>query len=330
MTVKRNLLIVVMTAAWCSLALGAEPSSSIRVYLPEGVRPQVATLDMGSISIIRCDDEKLLAKVSAVAMGRAPWTGEKMVIDRSTILSRLASNGITSEQVVFSGAEKIVVERDEWIIKSDQLLNVCEKFLQDTRPGPADCMWKLAKTLKDLPVPASKDMKILPALAKESPAGQIKIEITVTSGTANLGKTEAFFTIMYPAQQAVATKDIVPGEAISKDNSRIDIVPSETKPVDGWTAPYGMKAAGAIKAGTVLTSGTIQPPKPEILVKARQIVTMRLIIGDGFIITANGEAQQDGRAGDFIKVKNSDTKQMVIAKVAFDGTVEPMVGDSQK
>jgi len=325
MTMKQNIFILAAGLMLCS-AVQAGESSVVKIYLPANVKPQVAILDIGNIAIITCDDEKELAKVQAVQMGRAPWTKEKMVIERMTILARLATCGIKADRVQFSGAEKVTVERDERIITSDQLLKACEKFLQDNRPGPADCTWKVAHAIKDLSVPSAKDLKVQPALAKDSPDGQIKLEIIVTSGTTTLGKTDAFFKILYPAKQAVATKDIAVGEAVSQANTRIDIVPQEIKPADGWAPPYGMKATVAIKEGTILKPGVIQPPKPEVLVKARQIVTMRMVIGDGFVLSALGEAQENGCAGDIIKVKNSDSKQIVIAKVAFDGSVEPLGG----
>jgi len=48
------------------------------------------------------------------------------------------------------------------------------------------------------------------------------------------------------------------------------------------------------------------------------------IAGPTFVITSQGSAMQDGRTGDYIKVRNIDSKKIVTAKVMFDGTVEPV------
>jgi flagella basal body P-ring formation protein FlgA len=38
-----------------------------------------------------------------------------------------------------------------------------------------------------------------------------------------------------------------------------------------------------------------------------------------------GIAMQDGRAGDYIKVRNTDSQRIILAKIKEDGTVEPGV-----
>ena len=64
-------------------------------------------------------------------------------------------------------------------------------------------------------------------------------------------------------------------------------------------------------------------PRPRIVVKRNQGVVMR-IAGPTFVITGQGTAQQDGHTGDYIKVRNVDSRKIVTARVMFDGTVEPV------
>jgi flagella basal body P-ring formation protein FlgA len=44
----------------------------------------------------------------------------------------------------------------------------------------------------------------------------------------------------------------------------------------------------------------------------------------GLAITAMGEALQDGRTNEYIKVRNVDSQKTLLARVNQDGTVEPI------
>jgi flagella basal body P-ring formation protein FlgA len=43
-----------------------------------------------------------------------------------------------------------------------------------------------------------------------------------------------------------------------------------------------------------------------------------------------GKAMEDGKAGDMIKVRNIDSQRVVLARVAADGTVEPLLNEVKK
>ncbi len=320
---KSILVLVAVVTAMGAAGIGAaNEKPAMKIYLPATLRVQCSQLDLGTLAVIRGDDEALVKKASAVAMGRAPLAKEQMTIDRATIQSRLATSGIAAGQVEFTGAEKVVIDRDEKVVASKQLLKAAEDYLQEQRPGPAGCLWKLTGSVKDLPVPSTKDFKIQVDAAKDSPKDTVRLNIAVVSGKDELGKTVADYRIAYAAQQAVASADIPAGTAFSKDNIKIETVPCDTKPADGWAPPYGMIATKKIAAGTIISGKEQLPPKPDVLVKRGQKVTMR-ISGTGFTVTAVGEAQEDGRAGDVIKVVNVDSKRTVFARVGFDGAVEP-------
>jgi len=62
---------------------------------------------------------------------------------------------------------------------------------------------------------------------------------------------------------------------------------------------------------------------PPVIVKRNRTVVIR-IERPGLLITAIGKAMQDGRAGDYIKVKNVDSQRIIFARVNADGTVEPV------
>ena len=78
-----------------TLIFSADPASGmektlVRVHLPRNIWVQGDSITVGSLAIIHSDDDSMTEKISAIAMGRAPFTAESLVIDRRTIMSRLA------------------------------------------------------------------------------------------------------------------------------------------------------------------------------------------------------------------------------------------------
>ncbi len=112
-----------------SKADNTKKDSGLQVYLPREVTIKDSNLSLGRVSIIR-GQESLVAKASEIALGRISVPGQKIVIDRAMVLSRLACNGIPASKVTFTGAEKITVKQQEQTIRSIELVKLASSFLE--------------------------------------------------------------------------------------------------------------------------------------------------------------------------------------------------------
>jgi flagella basal body P-ring formation protein FlgA len=121
----------------------------------------------------------------------------------------------------------------------------------------------------------------------------------------------------------VALADIPAGAAISPENVKIEEVLSDYAEPPDWSPPYGLIAKRRIPANAVISSNTVGPVKSEVLLKRNQMVVIR-VDRPGLLVTALGKAIQDGRAGEYIKVRNVDSRRIILARVTEDGTVEPV------
>jgi flagella basal body P-ring formation protein FlgA len=171
-------------------------------------------------------------------------------------------------------------------------------------------------------VPAGEKISLKSRLASGAPAGYVKVEVSAIGDKHERARIAILFKLVHPVRQTVATKDIAVGQVITPDNAKIKIVHVESRPRSGWTSLYGMRAARTIPIGRVIQPGMVRANRPAIVVRRNQRVTMN-IEGIGFTVTAIGQALQDGRPGELIKVRNIDSKRIISAKVAFDGTVVP-------
>jgi len=297
--------------------------AALSVYVPRsGVTARGETMLLGEICILRCSDPVLLGKAKGLQMGRAPWLGETLKINRKTIASRLATLGAAGRTAVISGADVVTVERKARKVSSKRILNAAQSFLETNRPGPRGCMWRLVREPASVVVPEGISAEFRARAADKPPAGCVKVIVDLLHKGKTVGSAEVLYRIVYRSQRAVASVDIPTGTVLTTENIKIMTAAAE-RPQRGWLPPYGKLTARRIAAGTVIDRRHARMPRPKIVIRRNQGVVMR-IAGPTFVITAQGSALQDGRTGDYIKVRNVDSRKTVTAKVMFDGTVEPV------
>jgi flagella basal body P-ring formation protein FlgA len=306
----------------CSTAPAGQ--NALRVYVPRTAEvAEGPILRLGRICVVRCDDAVLLGKAAGVALGRSPWAREKIAVDRRTIVSRLATCGIDAESVTLSGAQAVEVSRDEKTIPAAEIVREADRFLTKHRPGGEAAGWQLARTPAAMTVPGADDIRLLARTAKSSPRGYVLVEVAAVSLGRELGVRELLYQVAYTHRQVVATKAIATGEPITRQNAKAVNVSVSRPPPRDQPLAFGMVAARPIEPGTVLRLGVVRPAKPKVVVKRNDVAVMR-VRGAGFVITAKGRALQDGRPGDLIRVRNVDSRRVVVARVEFDGTLEPI------
>jgi flagella basal body P-ring formation protein FlgA len=67
----------------------------------------------------------------------------------------------------------------------------------------------------------------------------------------------------------------------------------------------------------------LSPPKSPTIIKRNQKVVIR-IDRPGFVITATGKAMQNGKAGEYIKVRNENSQRIILVRINENGTMEPV------
>ena len=319
-------LIVMAQFCWASpndKVNSTQKDSDIQIYLPREITVKDDTISLGCISIIR-GKESVVAKASALALGRIASPGQEIIIDRTTLLSRLACNGIPASKVTLTGAEKITVKQQQQIITGNKFVELANSFLKKNPPDDSICQWNPMRIPKDLIVPMmSKDIRLRPRLARSSIRNQAKVQITVFASGKEAGTRKVTFRLKYNCRKVVTQVEIPRGSLISQENVKIEKAISNYPEPANWTPPYGLVAKCRLPANTVIRPNMVGPVKPQVLLKRNQNVVIR-IDRVGLLVTAIGRTMQDGRAGEYIKVRNVDSRRIVLARVNEDGTVEPV------
>lgn len=318
------IVVVGFLAAQLCTGSNAAEDCPLRVYLPREAVIEDDVIHLGQVGIIRGDD-LLVAKAEGVSLGRLSIPGQQVVLDRQTILARLVCSGIGAGKVSLSGAERLAVRRLEEVISGEKLIEAAESYLAANRPGGLDCLWQPSGRPKDVVVPGvAEDVKLVARRVPGRSARQVKVEVAIVSGGRQIATSRVSFGLKYKCRRAVAVTDIAARSVISPENTKLETVIADYP--SRWTrekSPYGLVAKRRLRAGSVIRADAVGPAEQPIVIKRNKNVLIRIQL-PGLAVTARGQALQDGQAGEYIKVRNTDSQRIIIAKVNEDGTLEPL------
>lgn len=296
----------------------------VRIYLPREKTVSQPTLTLADIAFVAGD--KALAKTAGdVSLGRAPFPGEELTLDRHTILTRLAAEKIDAGIVEFLGAEEIKLHRKADAITVEELIRAgTEALARD--PRTATLRWNLFENPKALLFEKHPAAAVSSTVAGDLEHGIARVRISIVDGENVIASTEMTFQRVYYRRVLVAAEAIPPGKVLCDENT--DIVTRNTThdPGEENLPPMGAVTNHSIRAGEEITMTGLVLPKPRHVIDRNAAV--RIVIGGpGWTITALGEALQDGRVGEVIRVRNADSKRIIQAEVLEDGTVAPLVNE---
>jgi flagella basal body P-ring formation protein FlgA len=316
-------LITILLLLLCAGADSAEKSPALKIYLPRQITIESDIITLGSVCIIRAD-QQLSEKANDITLAKFSVPGQKITIDRKTILSRLACSDIKPAKVNLIGAEEIIVTQKEHIITAAEIINLAKSVLKNNPEYTSACRFSPLQIPADFIAPADcNDIKLSTSLLPASRPNQAKVEVLMLSDGTEIGKRLVTFLPQYQIHTVVTLKEIKAGTAITQENIKIVKTTSNEPEPAGWTPPYGLVAKRTLPANTVIDSNMAKPQQKEILVNRNQNVIIK-IENPSLLITAAGKALERGFAGQFIKVRNIDSNRTIVAKINDDGTVEPL------
>ncbi len=297
----------------------------LRIYLPREVQVNDDFIELASVGIIR-GDRALVSKAGSIGLGKFAVTGQQIIIDRVTILSRLASAGINSHEVVFTGVEKVKVRRDEEVISGERFSEVARSFLMTQIDTASVVQINLVGKQKDWILPkGTGEVKLVPKMNRYSTKSKAKVWVSVMQEGTEIGGYEVAFNLKYKCRKAVALVDIRAGIMISSDNVKIVTEEVSLPEPSDWSAPYGLVAKRNIRKGDIVHINTVGPVEPTVIIKRKQMVVVK-IETPGLTVSSLGEALSDGKVGEYIKVRmgmNRNARQ-IVAQVKPNGIVVPV------
>lgn len=296
----------------------------LQIHLPREVTVQDSVLRLDGISVVK-GEAAVVATAGALGMGRLSVPGQRMVLDRPTIVSRLASCGISAEDVRLTGAERVVVRRDQEIISTEDFLEIGRAFLREHPPVTGIGEVVPSSRPKDLVLPGNlDDLRVTPRLVRNGARGYVTVQILVTAGDEQIGVREIPFRLRYQRRRAVTSKPVAEGAVLTPENVEIQVSVSDWPEPANWQPPYGLITRRPLPEDTEIVNDMMSATASSVLIRRNETVLIR-IERPGLLVTAMGTALQEARAGEPLKVRNADSRRVIVCKVNQDGSVEPML-----
>ncbi len=322
-------IVLVVAAMLPARAFCAEEAESagtplLQIHLPREVTVQDSLLTLGQIGVIRGEASEV-AVAGKIGLGQLSTPGQRAVLDRATILSRLASYGISGEKVRLTGADVVAVRRFHKTLSSEEFIEVGRTFIRQHPPAPLIAEMIPSVKPKDLVLSNDvQDLQVTPRFSKSQTYGHIGVQLVVTADGKEVGTRDILFRLKYRSRRALTAREVVEGTALSPEDVKIEVVASDRPEPAGWAPPYGLVVLRTVPENTELRTEMLSVAQMPVAVRRNGSVVIR-IEQPGLTITALGVALQEGRIGECVKVRNTDSSRVIVCKVNADGTVEPML-----
>jgi len=296
----------------------------LQIHLPREAKVQGGLLSLGEISVVR-GSSSLIARTRKIGLGRLSVPGQKVVVDRATILSRLASHGIPGDRVRLTGAESVAVRREQQIIDSDEFIAMAELFLKQN-PAARFVRESIAVSRpKDLVLPgAAGEIQVTPGFIRNGARGFVTIRISVAVDGKDIGSRDIPFRLRYECHRTVAAQDIAKGGTLTPENVKIETTTSDRPEPAGWKPPYGLVTLRPVAANAEIRDEMVSAPESEVVIQRNETVVIR-VERPGLLVTAMGISLQQARVGEYVKVRNTDSNRIIVCKVNADGSVRPVL-----
>jgi flagella basal body P-ring formation protein FlgA len=169
-----------------------------------------------------------------------------------------------------------------------------------------------------------EDIQLEPQLMSSTARGIVTVQVRVIVGGKDIGSRNIPFRLKYECRRVVTRSDIAEGTVLTSENVKIEKTFSNRPEPVGWKPPYGLVATRALPAKMEIRDDMIHSARSDVIVRRNRTVVIR-IERPGFTVTAVGTALQEARTGETLKVRNEDSRRVIVCTVNPDGTVAPVL-----
>lgn len=318
---SRRLLGAVAVAAAALVPASVRADVTIRVA-PEVVvqADQLFVSDLGPIE----GDQALAARLRSVGLGPAPIPGSSYRLDPSSLPLRLRQHQIDPATVHVIAPERVTVVRAFQTLPGQALVEAAThqalERLEALDPNGGPYTLVPISRPGEIRIPLG-DVSLL-ARPEEAPAPftVLRVAVMIRVDGRDYQTLPLAFRVARQQRVVVASRVLEPKAALDAADFRLELRPSTEAPPGALTAvtdPEDLEVVRSIRPGEVLTERLL---RRKVVVRRGETVTL-LLEGRGFRVTARGEAREDARRGDVVRVVNPTSKREVMGRVEGPGVV---------
>jgi flagellar basal body P-ring formation protein FlgA len=326
----RGAILVTLVALACVTPARAEPPAELVVTLRPRAVVGPRSVRIGDVADLSGGSPPLREAVAALDLTDAGAAHSGVTVKRQQVEFRIRLAEVPAGLFRVEGADETRVERDRCTVPEAEVVAAARAAILKLLPWGAD------------DVSVQLVQPVAAQLVVDSPRAEILIKAEPHSGNTPLGRVQmdvSFWAdgtrqLVFPVyldvrlyqKVAVASHKIERGEALSETNVSFDRRPVESLRdyLSSPEAVAGKRARQALLPGRILTAVDVEDDGHEVtppLVRRGEAVKLLVRLGPVNVM-ATGEALQDGRVGQSVRVRNTDSKQVVLGRVTERSLVE--------
>lgn len=262
-------------------------------------------------------DSDHLNEILSVTVEQSPALGQDKIITGEQVIAAIRRAGIDTQSFWYSFPRNLVIHR-----QGRELSEVEAKaFLEQQRELLRD-----GSEIKNLFFEGARFVpsgEISLSLGKTERAadGAHSAELLATSQTGSASTVKVKLYVDSFNEVLIASRAVARGEILREgdfERARLNIRSVPARAAVDEADVLGLEAKRAISAGRIIQSEDLKLPN---LIQAGKQITLKYEKGR-LVATVLVIALESGAAGDYIRVRNEDSKKVLTAKVVSEGLVE--------
>jgi flagella basal body P-ring formation protein FlgA len=314
------LLAITVIAALAAPAAGTPARRAVVVrFAPETVvtRPDVLVGDVASVQ----GEDALARRLRTLHFGPAPAPGASHRLGADEVRLRLRQPGIDLRHVELVLPDHVVITRASQVLPAASLVDAVRAQLLPRleTPGAGRPAIVPVSPLSDLVLPTGT-VQLLPQVQESASPMFVAATVTVRVDGRDYQSLPLTFRVGHYRDVLVAAHTLEPKRVLEPGDFRVESRPSTEVPRDALASAMDvpdLEAVVTVPAGEVIVPRML---RQKILVKRGEMVTL-VLEGNGFRITTQGQASEDARRGDAVRVVNVSSKRELVGRVEGAGTV---------
>lgn len=306
----------------------AGTGSPIVIRLRPDVHLAEAIITVGDVARVEGGLFAWRQQIAALDLAEQPFTSEGLLITPEQVNYRLRLAGFEPGHFSLQGANQVQVRPVCPQVTETGVMTAVRRALLSHLSLPGDQIHvKLAEPFR-LPSlflqPADKLRLESELPATEKLLGRLRVKVAVKVNDDLKTVIPVMVEVRLYQKVVVATGRIEKGEELKANKLHL-----ESRLVDDINVLNlneclgGKKARCQLLPGQVVQRAHLEPTSaaPPASIKARDTVKLVARMGT-WCVTATGEALQDGQSGQLIRIRNLDSKTVVVGRIIGPGLVE--------
>ena len=306
-------IIIICVAVFTSSLVSGE---NIVISLRNDVSLEGNDILLGDIADISGDNTPFISALERMYIGAIPGTNSgKRNFTHAEIMLRMRELGLETDNVIFEGSDISIVHPSLQTITGAQAVNVVEAFIRRYMPwDDNDVIITPTRKSEDVNVVKGKvNFDVIP-ISKKQYIGKVRYCLVINVDGKIQKNIDVFFEITVFKKVIMAIQSIKRDEMLTPRNVRLvrrEIKSNSIDALSDASEVIGMVASRNIQPQDVIKASYIKMP---YLVRRKEMVKVSLKAG-ALNIQTTGIAAENGCLGEYIKIKNLESKKVFFGKV---------------